>query len=126
MLSLILLAASLSLSVCATPVVVRDSFVTIPVAKRINTTTGTLKLVEHDRQRVRSLLAKASHSQLQSQTIVGSISATNQAVDYVVSVRHAYPASTYGMLTKIPHRSTLAALRQLVRGIRYRSQCIMS
>jgi hypothetical protein len=88
MLSSTFLIASLALftSVYASPVTVRDTFVTIPIAKRVNTTGGALRLVQHDRARVQGLHALASGSHLRPETIVGSLPATNQAVDYVATV----------------------------------------
>ena len=84
--STILVASSLTLlgAAFASPTLqVRDSTITLPVAKRVNT-TGIIKLVPHDRARAQKL--KASAGGLQPETIVGSLPATNQAVDYVVNV----------------------------------------
>lgn len=85
-----LLASSLTLLgvAYASPALqIRDSTITLPAAKRVNT-TGIIKLVPHDRARAQKL--KASKGGLQPETIVGSLPATNQAVDYVVNVSRMY------------------------------------
>lgn len=81
----------------ATPVVVRNAPVTLPAVKRINT-TGTLNLVAHDRARIAGFRARATKGSLQPETIVGSVPATNQAVDYVVNVQIGNPATTCELL----------------------------
>ena len=83
----VLLVSSLTLlgAAYASPTLhVRDSIVTLPVAKRVNTTGGIIKLVPHDRARAQRLKGKSGG--IQPDAVVGSVPATNQAVDYVVNV----------------------------------------
>lgn len=80
----------LALAVAASPVVnVRDTLVTLPIAKRVNI-TGAASLHDRDLARARQLRARAE-AKIAGQTFVQdaavvSVSATNQGVDYVVNV----------------------------------------
>lgn len=81
---------SLALAVAATPLVsVRDTLVTLPIAKRINF-TGPASLHGRDLARASHLRAKAEAKlagrSFVERAAVGSVSATNQAVDYVANV----------------------------------------
>lgn len=81
---------TLALAVAASPVVnVRDTLVTLPIAKRVNI-TGAASLHDRDLARARQLRARAE-AKIAGQTFVqdaavASVSATNQGVDYVVNV----------------------------------------
>lgn len=80
---------ALTVGVAASPVVVRDSFVSFKVAKRFNL-TGSGKLIERDQRRVTNLRAKAQakiSGKPAPDSSAVSISADNQAVDYVATVR---------------------------------------
>ena len=94
------LATSLALAlalVAATPLVsVRDTLVTLPIAKRINF-TGAASLHARDVARARHLRSKAEarlagRSFIEDAGIVGSIPVTNQAVSYVANVGPSYIA----------------------------------
>ena len=92
--STLLVTLTLALAVVANPVVtIRNAPVSLPMVKRINT-TGTLDLVAHDKARIAGLRARASGSKIQSDSIVGSVPSTNQAVDYVVNVNIGSPPTT--------------------------------
>lgn len=73
---------ALALVAAANPLVVREPLITVSVAKRVNS-TGTANLVKRDRARVQALFNK---NKIQPNTIVGSVPATDQAVDYTVDV----------------------------------------
>lgn len=75
----------LAMSVAATPVAVRDTLVTLPFAKQINT-TGSGHIVQQDRARVQQLVAKYSTASSGLQSDAASITVTNQAVSYIASV----------------------------------------
>ncbi|THG94256.1 hypothetical protein EW026_g7181 [Hermanssonia centrifuga] len=86
----LLIALTLALVVSANPLTVRDApLVTLPIAKRVNT-TSTTSLLKHDQARARGLIARAN-ARLNGKrgpspdTIVGSTPATDQIVDYVVT-----------------------------------------
>ncbi|THG97451.1 hypothetical protein EW026_g4558 [Hermanssonia centrifuga] len=94
----LLTVVSLALSVAANPVVVRDSFVSLPMAKRFNFSTS-LKILEHDQARARQLRAHAEHK-LSGNTAraVISVAAVNEAVNYAVNVGVGTPATTFSLL----------------------------
>ena len=76
---------SLALAAFAEPITIRDSTITLPIAKRVNATGGISGLAQRDKLRAQYLKngSKPGFSQASS---VGSIPATNQVVDYVVNV----------------------------------------
>lgn len=85
----------LAISIAATPVEVRTPRVTLPFAKRINTSGGAIKLVEHDQARAAAL--KDRGAALQSGNLnrrTASIAVTNEAVSYVAAVAVGNPATT--------------------------------
>ena len=88
--SLLLLAVTLAVTAHATPLVqVRDNLIRIPMAKRFNL-TGSGTLLARDQARARNLVARAnahlSNTPLSPDAVIG-VSADNQAVDYVITVR---------------------------------------
>ncbi|KAI8972443.1 acid protease [Trametes punicea] len=100
-LSLLLLLLTLSVTTSAKPVVqVHENLVRLPLAKRVNL-TGSGKLVERDRLRVRNLRARAN-SKLTGVSFVtdadSNAAADNQAFDYVVNVNIGTPPTTYSLL----------------------------
>ena len=81
---------TLAFAVAASPVVnIRDTLVTLPIAKRVNF-TGAASLHGRDLARASHLRARAeaklTGSAFVQDAAVGSVSSTNQAVDYVVNV----------------------------------------
>ncbi|PSR71071.1 hypothetical protein EW026_g3656 [Hermanssonia centrifuga] len=90
---------SLALTVAANPIVVRDSPISLPLVRRVNS-TGTISLVERDQARVRHLKARANALAAGKfeEDAVTSVPATNQLVDYAVSVSVGSPATTYSLL----------------------------
>ena len=112
---------TLALVVVATPLVnVRDTPVTIPFAKRINF-TGPVSLYERDLARVRHLRARAGTTNasrsLVEDSATGSVSAMNQAVDYVADVSGGYIAAHDGA-NNYYSRLVLVALQLHVRILR--------
>lgn len=79
----------LALSVAANPVTVRETLVSLPFAKHINS-TGSADIVKQDQARIKQLLANAearkTGATLSADASVSSISVTNDAVSYVASV----------------------------------------
>ncbi|KAF9454183.1 aspartic peptidase A1 [Macrolepiota fuliginosa MF-IS2] len=92
----------LALSVAATPVVqVRKSYVTLPLSRRVNT-TSTHNLLKHDLQRVKALKARAKAASgadltFEEAAIVNE-PVDNQAVTYIASVGVGSPATTYDLI----------------------------
>ncbi|KAI0050951.1 aspartic peptidase A1 [Auriscalpium vulgare] len=93
----------LAVSVVAKPIVVRDSFVTLPFAKQLNI-TGALDLVHKDQARAQALRthgsakADARVQGLSANTAVTSVGVTNVATVYVASVGVGSPATSYSLL----------------------------
>lgn len=85
----------LALSIAATPVEVRTPHVTLPFAKRVNTSGGAIKLVEHDQARATAL--KERGAAIQNGKLdrrATSIAVTNEAVSYIAAVGVGSPATT--------------------------------
>lgn len=77
------LTLAIALTVNAEPLLrIRDSTISLPIAKRVNA-TSIGKIALRDKARAQAFIH--GRSKLQPQ-VVGSIPATNQVVDYVVSV----------------------------------------
>lgn len=74
----------LAMSVAATPVSVRDTLITLPFAKQINS-TGSGAIVQQDKARIKRLVAKYN-GDTELQDDVGSVPVTNQLVSYIVSL----------------------------------------
>lgn len=86
---------SLALVVCADPIRIRDTTITLPIAKRING-TGIANLAKHDQQRAKALFERGSgKTVIRQAAVVGSQPATNQVVDYVVDVSLVEVSTTY-------------------------------
>lgn len=74
----------LAMSVVATPVAVRDTLITLPFAKHINS-TGSGTIVQQDKARIKQLVARFN-GDTEFQEDVGSVPVTNQVVSYIVSL----------------------------------------
>lgn len=75
-----------SLRVLASPIVVRDSPITLPVARRVNA-TGAANLVKMEQARARALSNRSTAAKFHTNELPSySIPATNQFVEYVVTV----------------------------------------
>ncbi|PSR71068.1 hypothetical protein PHLCEN_2v13037 [Hermanssonia centrifuga] len=114
----LLIALTLALVVSANPLTVRDApLVTLPIAKRVNT-TSTTSLLKHDQARARGLIARAN-ARLNGKrgpspdTIVGSTPATDQIVDYVVTINIGSPPTAYTLLVDSGSSNTWVGAMQL-------------
>ncbi|KAG2044362.1 aspartic peptidase domain-containing protein [Suillus americanus] len=85
----------LALSIAASPVEIRSSPITLPIARRLNTSGGTINLLQHDQSRAASL-KNVGESSLSRRT--GSITVTNDAVSYIAAVGVGSPATTYYLI----------------------------
>jgi len=86
----------LALAAAADPIVVRRSPVTLPISKRVNSTT-IRNLLLHDQARAKALRAKgeakAAGIPFHTDAVINS-PADNQAVSYIASVGVGSPATT--------------------------------
>lgn len=85
----------LALSIAASPVEIRNSPVTLPIARRLNTSGGTINLLQHDQSRAAALKSVGGDT-LNRRT--GSIAVTNDAVGYIAAVGVGSPATTYNLI----------------------------
>ncbi|KAG2033105.1 aspartic peptidase domain-containing protein [Suillus americanus] len=85
----------LALSIAASPVEIRDSPITLPIARRINTSGGTINLLQHDQSRA-TALKTVGRDILGRRT--DSIPVTNVAVGYVAAISIGNPARTYYLI----------------------------
>ena len=76
---------TLALVAFAEPIRIRDTLISFPVAKRVNSTVGIAGLAQRDQQRAK-FLKQRGNGQLRQASSVGSIPSTSQLVDYVVNV----------------------------------------
>ncbi|KAJ3490046.1 hypothetical protein NLI96_g1724 [Meripilus lineatus] len=84
-----------SLRVLASPIVVRDSPITLPVARRVNA-TGAANLVKMEQARARALSNRSTAAKFHTNELPSySIPATNQFVEYVVTVGVGSPPTDY-------------------------------
>src|SRR6267154_3244922 len=77
------LLTTLALSIAASPVDVRNSVITLPIIRRLNTSNGTMNILEHDRARAAALKG-ISASPLDRRA--SSIPIVNAAFNYVANV----------------------------------------
>ena len=88
MFSQLFVAVYLALFTAATPVVVRDSPITIPVVRRLNFTSGTKVLLEQDQARARFLKSGAAKQKgpKASSAATFPVPVINEAVSYIAQV----------------------------------------
>ncbi|KAI0767716.1 aspartic proteinase precursor [Fomes fomentarius] len=80
----------------ANPVVIRDSPVTLPIARRFNS-TGVLNILAADKARAKVLKSR-SQAQRFKQSAVVPVPVTNQAVIYTVSLGVGTPPTQYDLI----------------------------
>ncbi|KAG2350726.1 acid protease [Suillus weaverae] len=85
----------LALSIAGSPFEVGNSPITLPIARRLNTSGGTINLLQHDQARAAAL---KDHSISTHDRRAGSIPVTNNAVTYIAAVGVGSPATTYNLL----------------------------
>ncbi|KAI0094449.1 aspartic peptidase A1 [Irpex rosettiformis] len=88
---------TLALVAFAEPIRIRDSQISFPVAKRVNSTVGAPGLALRDKQRAQ-FLKQRGKGQLRQASSVGNIPSTNQLFDYVVDVQIGTPPTSYSLL----------------------------
>ncbi|KAG0703180.1 aspartic peptidase domain-containing protein [Suillus ampliporus] len=85
----------LALFVAGSPVEVRNSPITLPIARRLNTSGGTVNLLQHDKARVANIKDRSA-STLDRRA--GSIPVTNDVFSYGAQVGVGSPATTYNLI----------------------------
>ncbi|KZT33268.1 family A1 protease [Sistotremastrum suecicum HHB10207 ss-3] len=97
----------------ASPVVeIREPLVTLPIARRLNATSGRT-ILEHDQARARNFLSRGKKS---AEKRTASITVTNQVDTYVASVGVGSPATTYSLLIDTGSSNTwLGASKKYVK-----------
>ncbi|KAI0942955.1 hypothetical protein AcV7_002235 [Taiwanofungus camphoratus] len=95
------------------PVVLQQSPVTLPFARRLNLTGSGTNLVQLDRSRARALLTKAQGNSVSAQgKSVFTIPSTSQAVSYVTSVGIGDPPTYYTLLIDTGSSNTWVGANQ--------------
>ncbi|KAG2144624.1 aspartic peptidase domain-containing protein [Suillus clintonianus] len=85
----------LTLSIAASLVEIRNSPITLPIARKLNVSNGTINLLERDKARVAAIKDR-SFSTLNRRA--GSIPLINEAVTYIAQVGVGSPATTYNLV----------------------------
>lgn len=98
---------------------VQGGVITLQAAKRINSTNvQQVGLLKRDQARAKGLKARATATgPFDKAPIVGSIPATNQAVDYTVTVRHRGTLNPIYVSDLVIHSSSTLATHLLLVGI---------
>ncbi|KAJ7699229.1 aspartic peptidase A1 [Mycena rosella] len=109
----------LALTAVAKPVVI-DSFVTLPISKRVNF-TGTSTILERDLARAKHLRARAE-ARLSGRAIVNE-PVDNQAVTYVAAVGVGSPATTFQLLVDTGSSNTWVGATQAYVRTSTRVEC---
>ncbi|RPD60570.1 acid protease [Lentinus tigrinus ALCF2SS1-7] len=97
-LSSLLALTAAAVTVSAKPIVIRDSPITLPIARRFNL-TGVPSILKQDQARAKVLKARSQGSGNYKQAAaLFDANATNQAVDYTVSVGVGTPPTFYNLI----------------------------
>ncbi|KAJ7070794.1 aspartic peptidase A1 [Mycena amicta] len=109
MLALSLLpAVLLALRVAAGPVLVQDSFITLPISRRFNF-TGSATIVQADLARIQAVKSRKSAKHARA---VISEPVSNQVVSYIASVGVGSPATTYDLIVDTGSSNTWVGATQ--------------
>ncbi|KAJ6621077.1 aspartic protease [Mycena sp. CBHHK59/15] len=87
----------LALSVAATPVLVRDNIVSLPISRRFNF-TGTGSVIQNDIARIQAVKGRTAAKKGLASRAVISEPVDNQVVTYIASVGVGSPATTYSLI----------------------------
>ncbi|KAI6112377.1 aspartic peptidase domain-containing protein [Pisolithus thermaeus] len=89
----------LAISITASPVEIRSSPISLPLARTLNTAGGAINLVQHDQARATALRTPGDATDAgQLDRRRGSIPVTNIAVSYIAAVGVGSPATTYNLI----------------------------
>ncbi|KAL4079730.1 aspartic peptidase domain-containing protein [Scleroderma citrinum] len=95
----LLLTTILAVAIAASPLQVRNTFITLPFLKRFNVEAGIIKLLEHDQARAAALLDHGNDIVRRNFTRrTRSITVINETVSYVATVGVGIPSSTYHLI----------------------------
>ncbi|KAJ7161290.1 aspartic peptidase A1 [Mycena crocata] len=104
-------AILLALRVAAGPVLVDDSFISLPISRRFNF-TGSGSVVQNDRARIASLQANGANKKGIASRAVISEPVDNQIVTYIASVGVGSPATTYSLIVDTGSSNTWVGATQ--------------
>ncbi|KAL4244016.1 peptidase A1 family protein [Abortiporus biennis] len=93
----ILTTLLLSLTVSSTPIVVRDSLLTLPITKRINAKNLTT-IVQHDQARAQEFRGRPAEVKSRQLNARSNVPIINNVVDYIVEVGIGSPPTPYKLL----------------------------
>ncbi|KAM5546160.1 hypothetical protein V8D89_000286 [Ganoderma adspersum] len=117
-LSALLALAAAAVAVSAKPIVVRDSPVTFPIARRFNS-TGAANILKADQARAKVLKARSQATKVAAvDTAAGKIfpginvPVTNQAVIYTANVGVGTPPTTYDLIVDTGSSNTWVGANQ--------------
>ncbi|KAG1864673.1 aspartic peptidase domain-containing protein [Suillus subalutaceus] len=79
----------LALSIVASPVEIRDSPITLPIARRLNVFDGTTNFLQYDKARVAALKDGRQ---------ISGTSVTNEVTSYIAAVGVGSPPTTYNLI----------------------------
>ncbi|KAI0703858.1 acid protease [Cerioporus squamosus] len=99
-LSLLLALTTAAVTVAAKPIVIRDSPITLPIARRFNL-TGVPSILKQDQARAKALKERSQgqgKGASPKKAAVFPVDVTNQAVDYTVSVGVGTPPTFYNLI----------------------------
>ncbi|KAG5651286.1 hypothetical protein H0H81_009203 [Sphagnurus paluster] len=101
----------LALAVAGNPVVIRDSPITVPLARHLSSTGGARSLVRRDVDRARRLVAKRSNSDFAARGIINE-PVFNTGTHYTVSIGIGSPPVTYDLLVESASANTWVGANQ--------------
>ena len=117
-LSALLALTAAAVSVSASPIVVRDSLVTFPIARRLNS-TGAANILKADQARAKVLKARSQATKVAAvETAAGKIfpginvPVTNQAVIYTANVGVGTPPTNYELIVDTGSSNTWVGANQ--------------
>ncbi|KAF8626737.1 hypothetical protein AX17_006502 [Amanita inopinata Kibby_2008] len=86
----------LALAVLGSPVAVRDSHISLPISRRLNT-TGVYNVYEHDLARARHFKSATAHKNIKSRGVFNE-AVTNTAVVYAADIGVGTPPTFYSLI----------------------------
>ncbi|KAJ7878605.1 aspartic peptidase A1 [Mycena leptocephala] len=104
-------AVLLALRVAAGPVLVEDSFISLPISRRFNF-TGTGSVVQNDIARLQAIKTRKAAKQGLAARAVISEPVDNQVVTYIASVGIGSPATTYSLIVDTGSSNTWVGATQ--------------
>ncbi|KAJ7051990.1 aspartic peptidase A1 [Mycena amicta] len=104
-------AVFLAFRVAAGPVLVQDSFISLPISRRFNF-TGSATIVQADLARVHTIKSRKSAKISAQARAVVSEPVSNQVVSYIASVGVGSPITTYDLIVDTGSSNTWVGAKQ--------------